>query len=166
MFRMNLNKGCLCGFLLFILGVVFTVGCGNQEPAPMQGATIETKKNKTGRDILMERKKQIEARKKGKAVEEPSQEEEWLVEEGYTLLSLDDREKIKEELDRISQEVTNVIESDLSWTEKEAKRNEFRADLWEFCAEGPYEIEARKADRWIEEYIEEPFREAKAGSVE
>lgn len=172
--NINLNKDFLCGCLLFILCVVFSVGCGRQEPASKpstQGTAFD--KTKTGQQILMEKRKQIEEGKEGKeeermeeVAEEPSQEEERPVEEGYTLLSLDDREKIKEELDRISHEVNKALESDLSWTEKEARRNELRADLWEFCAEGPYEIEARKAERWIEEYIEKPFREAEAESVE
>ncbi|MDI6793154.1 MAG: hypothetical protein QME81_09850 [bacterium] len=120
-------------------------------------------KAKTGQQILMEKRKQIEERKaevKEEVADELSQEARE-VEEAYPRLSLDDREKIKEELARISQEVTNVLESDLSWTEKEARRNELRADLWEFCAEGPYEIDKRKAEGWIKEYIERPFKTAK-----
>lgn len=162
MFQRNSDKGFIGGFLLFFLVSVFNLGCGRQEPASKpskQGIAFE--KAKTGQQILMERKKQIEERKKKAGADEPSQEEVE-VEEAYPRLSLDEKEKIKEELARISQEVTNVLASDLSWTEKEAKRNELRADLWEFCAEGPYEIERRKAEGWIEKYIERPFRKAKS----
>lgn len=163
MFQRNSDKGFIGGFLLFFLVSVFNLGCGRQEPvSPPSKQGIAFEKAKTGQQILMERRKQIEERKKA-APDEPSQEQEEVeVEEAYPRLSLDDKEKIKEELARISQEVTNVLASDLSWTEKEAKRNELRADLWEFCAEGPYEIERRKTEGWIEKYIERPFRQAKS----
>lgn len=160
MFRMNLDKGFLSSFLLVGLFSTFILGCGSQEPASRQGVTSMPAKTKTGREILMEKKKQIEERKKEERVEEPDQKE-WPVEQESPVLSLDDREEINKELERISQEVNKVLESELSWREKEAKRNELRAGLWEFCAEGPYEIEAGKAKRWIEEYIERPFREAR-----